>query len=75
MIFKEVDIRHPLYVAKLDNGVLLCVYDGYAEDSEGRMYYCAERRINEDEYEFLGWKCDDARLGQKTGDSSVADKK
>ncbi len=56
MIFKETDIRHPLYVTMLENGVLLCVYDGYAEGSDGKTYHCAERKISDDEYEFLGWR-------------------
>lgn len=62
MIFKETDISHPLYVTTLDNGVLLCVYNGYAQGSDGKLYLCAERKIGEDEYEFLGWRCCDAQM-------------
>lgn len=55
MIFKETDIRHPLYVTTLDNGVTLCVYDGYAEGDDGKIYHCVERQICEDEFEVVGW--------------------
>ena len=58
MIFKETDIRHPVYVTKLDNGVTLCVYDGYAEGSDGKIYRCVERETAEDEYEVVGWRCE-----------------
>lgn len=58
MIFKETDIRHPLYVTTLDNGVTLCVYDGYAEGSDGKIYRCVERQAGEDEIEVVGWRCE-----------------
>ncbi len=56
MIFKEKSIKYPLYVTVLDNGVTLCVYDGYAEDSDGKIYHCVERKVGEDEYEVVGWR-------------------
>ncbi|MEE1320809.1 MAG: hypothetical protein UHM85_04655 [Acutalibacteraceae bacterium] len=56
MIFKETKIRHPLYVATLDNGVTLCVYDGYAEGSDGKVYICVEQETDEGEYEVVGWR-------------------
>ncbi len=56
MIFKETDIRHPFYVTTLNNGVTLCVYDGYAEGSDGNIYNCVERQTGEDEYEVVGWR-------------------
>lgn len=55
MVFKETDIRHPLYVTTLTNGVHLCVYDGYAQGSDGKIYRCVEREVSEDEFEVVGW--------------------
>lgn len=56
MIFKETNIRHPLYATTLENGVTLYVYDGYAEGSDGKIYHCVERQIGEDEFEVVGWE-------------------
>ena len=65
MIIKETEIKHPLYVTTLENGILLCVYDGYAEGSDGKIYHCVERQTGGDEYEFLGWRCAGQNAGQK----------
>ena len=56
MIFKETNIKHPLYVTELDNGVTLCVYDGYAEGSDGKIYHCVERQTGEEDYMIVGWE-------------------
>ncbi len=58
MIFKETDIRHPIYITTLENGVQLCVYDGYAEGSDGKIYHCVEDEIDTDEFELVGWECE-----------------
>lgn len=55
-IYKETEIKHPLYIALLDNGATLFVYDGYAEDTEGRTYLPVTEEINEDEAEVIGWR-------------------
>ena len=54
-IYKETEMKHPLYVAKLENGVVLFVYDGYALGDDGYIYRPAVKEINDDELEFLGW--------------------
>lgn len=55
MIFKEVEIKNPLYVATLDNGVDLFVYDGYAQSSNGTYYRPVEKETDGD-YELIGWE-------------------
>ncbi len=53
-IYKETEIKNPLYITPLDNGVTLFVYDGYGEGSDGRVYQpVLEDR--EDECEVVGW--------------------
>lgn len=54
-IYKEREIKNPLYVAVLDNGVTLYVYDGYAEGSDGRIYKPVIKDIGDDEIEVVGW--------------------
>lgn len=65
MIFKEKEIKHPLYVTTLNNGVTLIVYDGYAEGSDSRIYHCVEWQIGEDEFEFVWCRCAGQNAGQK----------
>ena len=55
-IYKETEIIKPLYIVKLDNGVTLFVYDGYAEGSDGLVYYPIFEENDEEEGEFIGWK-------------------
>lgn len=57
-IYKETDIKHPLFVATLENGVTLLVYDGYAEGSDGKIYKPVIRDIDDDEIEVVGWSLD-----------------
>lgn len=57
-VYKENNIKNPLYAATLDNGVNILVYDGHAEGSDGKIYRCVVREIDEDELEFLGWRCE-----------------
>ena len=54
-IYKEKEIKKPLYVTRLDNGVTLFVYDGYAEGSDGKIYKPVIKDIDDDEIEFIGW--------------------
>ena len=56
MILKETDFKNPLYVAVLENGVMLCVYGDYAESSDGNVY----RHIGDEvdgELVTVGWEC------------------
>ena len=39
LIHKETEILNPMFVAKLDNGVTLLVFDGYALGSDDKTYY------------------------------------
>lgn len=55
MIYKEIDIKKPLYIATLDNGVTLHVYDGYGTGSDGRVYYPMVKELPDDECEVVGW--------------------
>lgn len=58
-VYKEQEIKTPLYVATLDNGVMLCVYDGYAEGSDGKIYKPVINELDDDEVEFVGWRCEE----------------
>ena len=53
-MFKETEIKNPLYVTVLDNGVTLCVYDGYAEGSDGKVYHLLVEDKGDGEGEFVG---------------------
>ena len=54
--YKEKEIKNPLYTARLDNGVIILVFDGYAEGSDGNLYKCVEKEVREDEFEVIGWR-------------------
>ena len=54
-VYKEKEIKNPLYVTRLDNGVELLVYDGYAEGSDGKIYYPVIEETNEGEVIVEGW--------------------
>lgn len=54
-IYKEREIKNPLYVAVLDNYVTIYVYDGYAEGSDGRIYKPVIKDVGDDEIEVVGW--------------------
>ena len=58
-IWKETTIKNPLYVTILNNGVTLLVFDGYAEGSDGKIYHYVERQIGVDEFEGVGWVCEE----------------
>ena len=55
MVLKEIEVKNPYYAARLENGVTILVYDGYAEDSEGNIYRPVEELVDDD-YEIVGWK-------------------
>ncbi len=54
-VYKETEIKNPLYITVLDNGVTLLVYDGYAEGSDGRVYKPVVEERGE-ECKVLGWR-------------------
>ncbi len=56
-VHQEVERKHPLYVAVLDNGVTLLIFDGYAEGSDGKIYKCVDEEYEEDEWRIIGWRC------------------
>ena len=58
-IYKETEIKNPLYVTTLDNGVLLLVFDGYAEGTDGKIYRCVVEEISADEVGVTGWISED----------------
>ncbi len=58
LIHKETEIINPMFVAKLDNGVTLLVFDGYALGSDGKTYYHIGREDEEGDLLTIGWSCD-----------------
>ena len=54
-IYKEIEIKNPLYIAGLDNGIKLFVYDGYGEGSDGCIYKPMTEEKGEGECEVVGW--------------------
>lgn len=54
-VYKELELKNPLYVAKLCNGVTLNVFDGYAEGSDGEIYLPVVNE-SDSETEFIGWR-------------------
>ena len=58
LIHKETEILNPMFVAKLDNGVTLLVFDGYALGSDGKIYYHIGQEDEEGILQTVGWSCD-----------------
>lgn len=56
-ITKEIDVLHPLYIARLENGVSLEVYGDSANGSDGKTYYHIGKEVD-GVLETLGWSCD-----------------
>ena len=54
-IYKETNIKNPFHITTLDNGVILFVYDGYAEGTDGRVYKPVVEDRGEGECEVIGW--------------------
>lgn len=53
-VYKEIELKNPLYIARLCNGVILNVFDGYAEGSDSKIYKPVTVE-NDDEVEVVGW--------------------
>ncbi len=55
-IYKEEnEIKYPLYITILDNGITLFVYDGYGEGSDGCVYHPVVEDRTDGECEVVGW--------------------
>lgn len=55
-IYKETEIKHPLYTATIDNGIMLLVFDGYALGSDGKKYLCVMKENEDGDSVFIGWR-------------------
>ena len=55
-IYKEKEVKNPLFVAVLDNGVIVFVFDGYAEGSDGKIYKPVVEEIDNEEIKVVGWR-------------------
>lgn len=58
LIHKETEILNPMFVAKLDNGVTLLVFDGYALGSDDKTYYHIGQEDEEGILQTVGWSCE-----------------
>lgn len=56
--FKETNILHPLYAAKLENGVIINVYGDRAEGNDGKTYYHVGKENSDGILETVGWSCE-----------------
>lgn len=56
-IFKQTEIKRPIYTVKLENGVVINVYGGYAIGNDGKRYYHVGHEKG-DMLETVGWSCD-----------------
>ena len=57
-INQEVENIKPIAVLKLDNGVIILVFDGYALGSDGKTYYHIGREDEEGDLLTVGWSCE-----------------
>lgn len=57
-IHKPIEALKPIAVFKLDNGVILLVFDGYALGSDGKTYYHIGREDEEGDQLTVGWSCE-----------------
>ncbi len=58
IVHKQIESLRPAAVIKLDNGVTLLVFDGYAIGSDGKTYYHIGREDSEGDIVTLGWSSD-----------------
>lgn len=57
-IHKETEIFNPMFVARLDNGITLLVFDGYALGSDSKRYYHIGKEDAEGILQTVGWSCE-----------------
>ncbi len=55
IIYKETEVKNPLCIVKLNNGVMLYVYENHVESSDGKNYECVEEEVADGEYKIIGW--------------------
>lgn len=60
-IYRETEIFHPLYVARLENGVIIEVYGDRARGNDGRTYYHVGREDRHGDLHTVGWTADTSR--------------
>lgn len=56
--YKETEVFHPLYLAKLENGVTLAIYGDSAKGSDGKTYYHVGKEDRQGDMHTVGWTCD-----------------
>ena len=57
-VHKQMKLMHPLYIAKLDNGVTIQVYGDYALGDDGKTYYQVGSEDADGVMQTLGWSCE-----------------
>ena len=57
-IHREIEIIYPMFVVKLDSGVSLTVFDGYALGSDKNIYYHVGKEDENGILQTVGWSCD-----------------
>ncbi len=57
-IHKAIETLRPVAVFKLDNGVTLLVFDGYALGSDGKTYYHVGMEDEDGDLLTAGWSCE-----------------
>lgn len=57
-IHKTIETLSPIAVFKLDNGVTLLVFDGYALGSDGKTYYHVGSEDEDGDLITEGWSCE-----------------
>ena len=54
-VHKQLQLMHPLYIAKLDNGVTIQVYGDYALGDDGKTYYHVGCEDSDGVMQTVGW--------------------
>lgn len=54
-VHKQVELIHPMYIAKLDNGVTIQVYGDYALGDDGKTYYHVGFEDSDGVMQTVGW--------------------
>lgn len=55
-MFRETEVLKSLYTARLENGVIIFVYDGYAQGSDGNIYKPVFEDYEDGDCEVSGWE-------------------
>lgn len=55
-MFRETEIIKPLYIVRIESGVILFVYDGYGEGNDGNIYKPVFETDDEGDSEVVGWE-------------------